>query len=69
MPVSSGVDHLLPAQDEARLVSLEIELEKERSRRVAAEAIAEERSRHIEDLRRLLPSPEQTKTRWRWWPW
>lgn len=64
-----GVSHPSSAQHEARLVALEAELEKERSRRVAAETIAEERGRHLEDLRRLLPAPERIKTRRGWWPW
>lgn len=34
----------------------------------AAEQIAEERAARIDDLRRLLPSPGDTKSVWRW-PW
>lgn len=41
----------------------------EAERRAAvAEALAEERGRHIEDLRRMLPAPEGP-TRRRWWLW
>ena len=36
-------------------------------RAAVAEALAEERGRHIDDLRRILPSP--TQARRRWWPW
>ena len=36
-------------------------------RAAVAEALAEERGRHIDDLRRILPSP--TQTRRSWWPW
>jgi hypothetical protein len=38
-------------------------------KRVAiAEALAEERGKHIEDLRRMLPAPEASQSRRRWWP-
>lgn len=36
-------------------------------RAAVAEALAEERGRHIDDLRRILPSP--TQARRSWWPW
>lgn len=32
-----------------------------------AEALAQERAKHIEDLRRMLPPPRMTRKRW--WPW
>lgn len=39
----------------------------------AAEALAQERAEHIEDLRKLLPGPEDRQQdrgpRRRWWPW
>jgi len=35
----------------------------------AAEALAEERARHIEDLRKLLTGPESRPARRRWWRW
>jgi len=35
----------------------------------AAQALAEERARHIDDLRKLLPGPGEVPTRRRWWPW
>lgn len=42
----------------------------EAEKRVAvAEALAEERGKHIEDLRRMLPAPEESQPRRRWWPW
>lgn len=55
------------------LLAGQVEALKERlaevERRAAvAEALAEERGRHIEDLRRMLPAPEDP-TRRRWWPW
>ena len=34
----------------------------------AAEQLAEERARHIEDLRRLLEAPQDRPARRRWWP-
>ena len=37
-------------------------------RAAVAEALAEERGKHIEDLRRMLPAPEASQSRRRWWP-
>lgn len=38
-------------------------------RAAVAEALAEERSKHIEDLRRMLPAPDEAQRHgWRW-PW
>lgn len=38
-------------------------------RAAIASALADERGRHIEDLRRMLPAPESRKSSRRWWPW
>lgn len=38
-------------------------------RAAVAEALAEERGKHIEDLRRMLPAPDATPSRRNWWPW
>ena len=38
-------------------------------RAAVAEALAEERGRHIEDLRRMLPAPNAAPSRRSWWPW
>lgn len=38
-------------------------------RAAVAEALAEERGKHIEDLRRMLPAPVDSQSRRRWWPW
>lgn len=46
---------------------LRSKLEDAEKRAAIAEALANERAKHIEDLRRLLPMPE--KQRHRWWPW
>lgn len=46
---------------------LRSKLEDAEKRVAIAEALANERAKHIEDLRRLLPMPE--KPRHRWWPW
>lgn len=69
------VDKALPGNLTTRNTPLagQVEALKERlaevERRAAvAEALAEERGRHIEDLRRMLPAPEGP-TRRRWWPW
>jgi hypothetical protein len=56
----------LPGKDEVELSALKAELAQERVLRAAAEALADERARHIDDLRRLLPPPD-AKPR-RWWP-
>lgn len=58
-PDSAGLSTVDP-----RIATLERELEAERMRRAAAETLAEERGRHLEDLRRLLPPPG--RRRW-WW--
>ena len=57
-----------------RIQELEADLKVERVSRQAAESLAEERARHLDDLRHLLPSPSQTgegqvKKRFGWWPW
>jgi len=57
-----------------RIQELEADLKVERVSRQAAESLAEERERHLDDLRRLLPSPSQAETgqvkkRSGWWPW
>jgi transposase len=59
----------LPGKDDAEVSALRAELEQERIRRAAAEALAEERARHIDDLRRMLPAPGAAPQRKRWWPW
>lgn len=65
----TGFDRDLPVNAESELKALQAELEVERARREAAEAIAEERGRHIEDLRRLLPPPDASAQRKRWRLW
>ena len=65
----TGFDRGLPGNAESELKALQAELEVERARREAAEAIAEERGRHIEDLRRLLPPPDASAQRKRWRLW
>jgi len=57
-----------PGNDDAEVSALRAALEQERIRRGAAEVLAEERGRHIDDLRRLLPAPGATPQRKRWWP-
>ncbi len=60
----------LPGAGDAEVAALRAELEQERIRRAAAEVLAEERARHIEDLRRMLPAPDAGPGRKRgWWPW
>jgi transposase len=57
----------LPGKDDWEVSALKAELAQERVLRAVAEALADERARHIDDLRRLLPPPD-AKPR-RWWPW
>ena len=59
----------LPSSVNADIAALRAELEQERIRRGAAEALAEERARHIDDLRRLLPAPGVKPEGKRWWQW
>ena len=50
----------------AQLLNVEMRAVKAETRAVAAELLAKERAERIEDLRRMLPAPEQPKKR-RWW--
>ncbi len=43
------------------------QLAEAQKRAEVAEALAQERATHIEDLRRMLPPPSVTRKRW--WPW
>lgn len=73
----SEIDHSfngVEADLQVRIQQLEADLKVERVSRQAAEILAEERERHLDDLRRLLPSPSQAgtgqvKKRSWWWPW
>jgi len=55
-----------------RLAQLEAELRVEKAARMNADELANERARHLDDLRRLLPGPKpeasQKKSKG-WWPW
>lgn len=74
-PRGAGGDKSLPPgspvlpEVDPKIAILERELDAERLKRAAAETLAEERGRHLDDLRRLLPSPVQVSSRRRWWPW
>lgn len=48
--------------------ALKQQLAEAERRAAVAEALADERGKHIDDLRRLLPAPDQQRRR-RWWPW
>lgn len=50
----------------AQLAEVELRAVKAETRADAAELLAKERAERIEDLRRMLPSPEPLK-KWRWW--
>ena len=47
--------------------ALQTRLTEAERRAAVAEALAEERGKHIDDLRRMLPAP--TQPRRKWWPW
>lgn len=65
----TGIDRGLPGNVDAEVSALKAALELEKAKREAAEGLAEERARHIEDLRRMLPAPDAGPQRKRWWPW
>ena len=65
----TGIGRGLPGNVDAEVSALKAALELEKARREAAEGLAEERARHIEDLRRMLPAPEAGPQRKRWWQW
>ncbi len=49
--------------------TLKAQLAEAEQRAAVAEALAEERGKHIEDLRRMLPAPQEAQRHgWRW-PW
>ncbi|HDL6800127.1 TPA: hypothetical protein PXL63_004795 [Escherichia coli] len=49
--------------------TLKARLAEAEQRAAVAEALAEERGKHIEDLRRMLPAPQEAqRPGWRW-PW
>ena len=50
----------------AQLAKIELRAVKAETRADAVELLAKERAERIEDLRRMLPTPEQAKKR-RWW--
>lgn len=66
-----SANRALPGNYDAEVQALKAALEVEQAKRAAAESLAEERARHIEDLRRMLPPPEAPAPtpRRRWWPW
>ena len=48
---------------------LRVRLARAEAERDAERAKVELLERHLEDVRRLLPPPDQVKPRRRWWPW
>lgn len=62
------VNSALPGEAQADFAALKAELQAEKIRREAAEALAEERARHIDDLRRMLPPPDAKPKPRGWWP-
>ncbi|MFC3170425.1 helix-turn-helix domain-containing protein [Paracoccus fontiphilus] len=49
------------------IAHLKAQLAEAEQRAAVAEALAEEREKHINDLRRILPAPKPVKKPW--WPW
>ena len=69
----AGTEHAeLPERDRGAASELQAEIRVLQARLEAAEAMAEERGRHIEDLRRALEAPARHPQHagpwWRWWP-
>lgn len=52
-----------------QIEALKEQLAEAEQRAAVAEALAEERGKRIEDLRRMLPSPKAPNPRRGWWPW
>ena len=53
----------------SQVEALKEQLAEAEKRAAVAEALAEERGKHIEDLRRMLPAPQKALPRRSWWPW
>ena len=49
------------------VTALKARLAEAEQRAAVAEALAEERAKHIEDWRRMLPAPDSPRRSW--WPW
>jgi Tfp pilus assembly protein PilN len=54
--------------EQAEIDRLKEQLAEAEKRAAVAEALAQERAQHIEDLRLMLPAPGN-RTRRKWWPW
>jgi predicted site-specific integrase-resolvase len=63
----------LAATSQAKETELQAEIRVLQAKLEAAEKLAEERAKHLDDLRRLLPGPAQGApdqgAKRRWWPW
>ena len=62
----------LPAPSQTKETELQAEIRVLEAKLEAAEKLAEERARHLEDLRHLLPAKkdfESNQRRKGWWPW
>lgn len=62
--LTTEVKETYPADEIIQLKTKLLEAEK---RAELAEALAHEREKHIEDLRRMLPAPDRARRKW--WPW
>lgn len=73
-PVKVGNDGPAKLSIQNTPLAGEVEVLRERlseveKRAAVAEALAEERGRHIDDLRRMLPAPAPAQSRRKWWQW
>lgn len=59
----------LTDDDRGAAGDLQVEIRVLQAKLEAAEKVAEERGRHLEDLRRLLPKPEDRAQRQSLWAW
>lgn len=66
LSIKNTSDHVDFTELRDRLADAELRAVKAETRAEAAEVLAKERADRIEDLRRMLPLPEQPKRR-RWW--
>lgn len=64
----AGLHADLAGHDTGAASELQGEIKLLQAKLEAAEKLAEERLQHLDDLRRLLPGPDDRPGRRRWWP-
>lgn len=65
---NTGLQGNVHPPEQAEIDRLKEQLADAEKRAAVAEALAQERAEHIEDLRLMLPAPG-TRPRRKWWPW